>query len=103
LGSGRRLTPFIFFGGRNNLAMKLIILFLIAGGIVWAAEVFTATRRRQKRLELLSTPFPPAWSAILKENLPPYEKLSLHMQQQLHDHKGCLLRKNLLKAAAGLS
>jgi Mlc titration factor MtfA (ptsG expression regulator) len=102
LGSGRRLTPFIFFGGRNNLEMKLIILFLIAGGIVWAAEVFTATRRRQKRLELLSTPFPPAWSAILKENLPPYEKLSLHMQQQLHDHIRMFIAEKSFEGCGGL-
>lgn len=83
--------------------MKLIILFLIAGGAVWAAKTFAATRRRQKRRALLGTPFPPAWSAILKANLPPYQQLSQQLQQQLHGYIRIFIAEKSFEGCGGLT
>ncbi len=82
--------------------MKLIILFFIAGGVVWAARFFAATRRRQKRRAVLDTPFPPAWSAILSANLPPYQKLSPLLRQQLHNCIRIFIAEKNFEGCGGL-
>ncbi len=83
--------------------MKLIILFFIAGVAVWAAKVYTATRRQHKRRVLLSTPFPAEWSAILSNNLPPYKKISPQLQQQLHDYIKIFIAEKSFEGCGGLS
>ena len=82
--------------------MKLIILFLIAGGAVWSAKIFAAARRQQKRQALLGTPLPPAWSAILKANLPPYQQLSPQLQAQLHDYIRIFIGEKSFEGCGGL-
>jgi Mlc titration factor MtfA (ptsG expression regulator) len=82
--------------------MKLIILFLLAGTAVWAVKFFAATRRRRKRQALLGTPFPPAWSAILTANLPPYQKLSPQLQQQLHNCIRIFIAEKNFEGCGGL-
>lgn len=82
--------------------MKFIIFILIAGGVVWAIKIIAVARRQQKRLILLSTPFPPEWSAILKENLPPYQKLSPQLQQQLNDYIRIFIAEKTFEGCGGL-
>jgi Mlc titration factor MtfA (ptsG expression regulator) len=83
--------------------MKLIIFFLIAGGTVWAVKVFAVIRREQKRRILLSTPFPPAWSAILEANLPPYQQLSPQLQQELRDYIRIFIGEKSFEGCGGLA
>ncbi|UCF87558.1 MAG: zinc-dependent peptidase [Nitrospiraceae bacterium] len=83
--------------------MKLIIFFLIAGGVVWAIKVFASARRQQKRRALLSTPFPPEWSSILKDNLPAYQKISPQLQQQLHDYIRIFISEKSFEGCGGLT
>ena len=83
--------------------MKLIIFFLITGGAVWAVKFFVRARRQQKRRVLVSTPFPPEWSAILKDNLPPYQKISPQLQQQLHDYIRIFISEKSFEGCGGLS
>jgi Mlc titration factor MtfA (ptsG expression regulator) len=83
--------------------MKLIILFFIAGAAVWAGKFFAAARRRQKRRILMGTPFPPQWAAILKENLPPYQKLSPQLQQQLHGYISIFIAEKNFEGCGGLT
>jgi len=82
--------------------MKLIILFLITGGAVWAFRVIAAARKQRKRLELLSSPFPPEWAEILKNNLPPYRNLPPQLQQQLHDYIRIFVGEKSFEGCGGL-
>ncbi|MDX1775089.1 MAG: zinc-dependent peptidase [Desulfobulbales bacterium] len=83
--------------------MKLIIFLIFAGGAVWAFKVISTWRRRQRRRKLLHTPFPPEWSAILKNNLPPYGKLSPQLRQQLHDHLRIFIAEKSFEGCGGLT
>lgn len=83
--------------------MKLIIFFLITGVAVWAIKVFASARRQQKRRALLSTPFPPEWSAILNENLPPYQKISPQLRQQLHEYIRIFIFEKSFEGCGGLT
>ena len=83
--------------------MKLIILFLIVGFTVWAVKVYSAFRRQQKRRLLLHTPFPLEWSAILNNNLPPYQKISPQLQQQLHDYMRIFISEKSFEGCGGLN
>ena len=84
------------------IEIKLIIFFLITGGVVWGMKVFTSARRQQRRRALLSTPFPPEWSVILNENLPPYQMISPEMQQQLHDYIRIFISEKSFEGCGGL-
>lgn len=83
--------------------MKLLIFFLICGGAVWAFKVFFAARRQHKRRVVLSTPFPPEWSATLKDNLPPYQKISPQLQQQLNDFIRIFISEKSFEGCGGLT
>ncbi len=83
--------------------MKLVIFFIIAGSAVWAVKAFAAARRNQSRQKLLSAPFPPEWSAILKDNLPPYRKFPPHLQQQLEDYIRIFIGEKSFEGCGGLS
>lgn len=82
--------------------MKLILLLFIAGGSVWVIRVFAASRRQHKRQALLAAPFPAAWSLILQKNLPPYGKLPLPLQQQLHDYIRIFIGEKSFEGCGGL-
>jgi len=58
---------------------------MVVGLSVWAWFFIKGFRRQQKRRLLLSSPFSPAWDAILKKNLPPYGNLPPDLLQQLQD------------------
>jgi hypothetical protein len=83
--------------------MKLILFFIITGAAVWAFKFFTTARRRHKRRMLLSTPFPPEWSAILKDNLPPYQKFPPQLQQQLQDYIRIFIAEKSFEGCGGLT
>ena len=82
--------------------MKLFVFFLIAGGAVWAVKLFITARRQHKRRVLLSTPFPPEWSVILTDNLPPYQKMSPELQQQLHNYIQIFIAEKSFEGCGGL-
>lgn len=82
--------------------MKLFILFMLVGLGVWAGFALNSFRRKQKRHRLLSTPFPPAWDVILKQNLPPYSKLAPHLRQQLHDTIRIFMGEKSFEGCGGL-
>ncbi len=83
--------------------MKLIIFFLITGGVIWAVKVFTATRRQQRRKALLSLPFPPEWSAILKINFPTYQLFPTQLRQQLNGYIRIFIAEKSFEGCGGLS
>jgi Mlc titration factor MtfA (ptsG expression regulator) len=83
--------------------MNLIIIILITGGVVWAIKVFASARRQQKRRALLSTPFPQEWSATLKKNLPPYQKISPQLQQQLNEYIRIFISEKSFEGCGGLT
>lgn len=85
------------------IEIKLIIFFFIAGGAVLAMKLFASARRQQKRRALLSTPFPPEWSAILNRNLRPYQKISPQLQQQLHDYIRIFISEKSFEGCGGLT
>ena len=83
--------------------MKLIIIISIAGAVILAFKLFTSVRRQQKRRALLSTPFPGEWAEILSRNFPPYEKLSPHLQQELHDYIRIFISEKSFEGCGGLT
>ncbi len=83
--------------------MKLFILLILAGLSVWAGFFIKGNLRQQKRRTLLSTPFPQAWDAILKKNLPPYEKLAPELRRQLQDATRIFVSEKSFEGCGGLT
>lgn len=82
--------------------MKLIFLFLIIGGGVWVFNVLGKTLKQRKRQVLLSAPFPSEWTAILEDNLPPYQKIPPQLQQQLQDYIRIFIGEKSFEGCGGL-
>jgi Mlc titration factor MtfA (ptsG expression regulator) len=82
--------------------MKLILFFLCIGGTVGAVKFFASVRRQQRRKVLLSAPFSPEWSAILHKNLPPYQKISPKLRQELHDYIVIFISEKSFEGCGGL-
>ncbi len=76
---------------------------MISGGAVWAGKAISRARLQQKRRELLSTPFPEEWSAILNDNLPPYQKLPAELKQQLEGYIRIFIAEKSFEGCGGLS
>lgn len=70
---------------------------------MWAVRAFASAHRRQKLRAMLSEPFPAEWSAILKDNLPPYNKISPQLQQQLHDYVRIFILEKSFEGCGGLT
>lgn len=83
--------------------MKLIILFMLAGLTALAVVASKAFLRKRKRRRLLSTPFSPDWDSILKENLPPYAKLTPTLRQQLQDGIRIFIAEKSFEGCGGLT
>jgi len=83
--------------------MKLFILLLAGGLIVWAWFFISGFLRRQKRRRLLSTPFPATWDDILKKNLPPYGKLPPDLLRQLQDATRIFMAEKSFEGCGGLT
>lgn len=82
--------------------MKLLLLFSIIAVTIWAVKFFLAKRRKEKRRALLSTPFPPEWSAILNDNLSPYQTISPQLRQQLQDSIRIFISEKSFEGCGGL-
>jgi len=83
--------------------MKLLLFFFIAGGAVWGVKIFMTVHKQKKRRLLLSTPFPQKWSAILQENLPPYQKIPARLKKQLQDSIRIFISEKSFEGCGGLT
>jgi len=79
----------------------LLILFSVVGiGLMIASRMkIRSVRRRQRVLE---RPFPDAWCNIVKRNLPPYEKLSPLLREELHQDMKIFLAEKNFEGCGGL-
>jgi Mlc titration factor MtfA (ptsG expression regulator) len=71
----------------------LVVLLLVAGIIL---------KRRKQRCQALAAPFSTEWLKILRQNLPPYAKLSPAMQQQLQNDTQVFLYDKSFEGCGGL-
>ena len=71
----------------------LVILLLVASVIL---------KKRKQRRQALAAPFSTEWLKILRQNLPPYAKLSPAMQQQLQDYTQIFLYDKSFEGCGGL-
>ncbi len=78
----------------NFIQLLIILLLLIVVGVI-------LNKRRQRR-RALTRPLPQAWIAIIRQNLPPYAKLSPEMQQQLQKYTQELLYDKSFEGCGGL-
>ncbi len=70
-----------------------VVLLLIAGILV---------QRRRQRRRALAKPFPPQWLKILRQNLPPYLKLSDEEQRQVQQYTQEFLYGKSFEGCGGL-
>ena len=83
--------------------MRLLFFLLVAGGI-WAAFLLRSRfRRRARRRLALQQPFMDEWVGILNQNLPPYEKLSADLRQELHQDMKIFLAEKSFEGCGGLA
>lgn len=82
--------------------MKLLIFFLLGGAAVWGVKTFAAYLRLRKRRALLKDPFPEEWSTILTRNLPPYQKITAELRQQLHAFIRIFIAEKSFEGCGGL-
>ena len=83
--------------------MRLLFFFIVAGSI-WAAYFLIIRMRRQARRRLiLEQPFPDEWVEILKQNLPPYTRLSADLRQELHQDIKIFLSEKSFEGCGGLT
>lgn len=78
------------------------LLLGIAVGLAgaWWARSHSRSRRRRK---LRQQPLPPAWEAILRENLPLYRRLPESLRQELHGHVQIFLDEKDFEGCGGLT
>lgn len=82
--------------------MRLVFLFLLLGAIFVIYVI--ARMRRKARLRLtLQQPFPDEWVQILTQNLPPYQRLSHDLREQLHRHIKRFLFEKSFEGCGGLT
>lgn len=77
----------------------LLLLAVIAGS-AWAAG--RAAYRKRRRERAARQPFPAEWTGILRENLPPYEKLPDTLRTELHRDILVFLAEKSFEGCGGL-
>jgi Mlc titration factor MtfA (ptsG expression regulator) len=83
--------------------MRVLLIPLVVG-VIWAVTACATRIRRQARRRIaLHKPFPDEWTAILQQNLPPYNKLSDELRQQLHQNINVFLADKRFEACGGLT
>ncbi len=82
--------------------IKLFFVFFILGATAWAVRLIANKRKQQKREAVLHNPFPENWSAILSKNLPPYERLTPELRQQLHKYISIFILEKSFEGCGGL-
>jgi Mlc titration factor MtfA (ptsG expression regulator) len=79
---------------------------LLYPGIAFAAVLLTVVcllmQRRSQRRRALAKPFPREWLEIVRQNLPPYLKLSEEMQQQVQQYTQEFLYDKSFEGCGGL-
>jgi len=83
--------------------MKLFILIMLAGLTAWAVVAGKALLLKQRRRQLLRTPFPPDWDSTLRDNLSPYAKLAPALRQQLQDAIRIFIAEKSFEGCGGLT
>jgi Mlc titration factor MtfA (ptsG expression regulator) len=76
-------------------ALLAVFLLLLVAGVM--------LKRRNQRRRALAEPFPEDWLAIIRQNLPPYSKLSPEMQQQVRDYTQEFLYDKNFEGCGGLT
>ncbi len=83
--------------------MKLFLFILFVALGVWTGFALKRMVRNRKRRRLLAAPFPPAWDAVLRSNLPPYGKFTPDMRQQLQDAVRIFIGEKSFEGCGGLT
>jgi Mlc titration factor MtfA (ptsG expression regulator) len=81
--------------------MKLLIILAVGAAFI-AALFLPAALRRARHRRLRAQPFPPEWEGILREHLPPYEKLSSESRRELHELINIFLGEKHFEGCGGL-
>jgi Mlc titration factor MtfA (ptsG expression regulator) len=74
--------------------LAVFLLLLIAGVML---------NLRHQRRRALAAPFPDGWLTIIRQNIPPYSKLSPEMQQQVRDYTQEFLYDKKFEGCGGLT
>lgn len=84
------------------MTMPFVAVLLVAG-CMWAVYVAIGrASRAARRRQALATPFSEAWVEILRGNLPPYDKLTPELRQELHQDIQVFLAEKSFEACGGL-
>lgn len=83
--------------------MRLVLFFLIAGGIFALSLLIVKMRRRARRSHALQQPFPDIWVEILQQNLPPYDLLPDALRHELHQDIKIFLSEKKFEGCGGLT
>jgi len=75
-------------------ALLVVLLLLLIAGVM--------LKRRNQRRRALAAAFPASWLAIIRQNIPPYSKLSPEMQQQVQDYTQEFLYDKNFEGCGGL-
>jgi Mlc titration factor MtfA (ptsG expression regulator) len=83
--------------------MRLVLFFIVAGGLFAAYVLITRIRHQSRRRQTLQQPFPDEWIEILKHNLPPYARLPDALRQELHQDIKIFLLEKSFEGCGGLT
>jgi len=83
--------------------MTLFMLFFLVAVGLWIAYMLMARRRARRRRLAFTAPFPEEWTQILRENIPPYAKLSTELRQELHQDINLFLAEKTFEGSGGLT
>jgi Mlc titration factor MtfA (ptsG expression regulator) len=78
-----------------HLVILLVVLLLL---LVTGVKL----KRRNQRRRALAAPFPEDWLSIIRQNIPPYSKLSPEMQQQVREFTQEFLYDKNFEGCGGL-
>lgn len=79
--------------------MQLLIALISLSCALW---LFFAWKRRKRRRTLRQAPFPEAWRATLRRNVPLYPLLPPQLKPELEGHINVFLHEKNFEGAAGL-
>ncbi|MCK5578602.1 MAG: zinc-dependent peptidase [Planctomycetes bacterium] len=84
--------------------MHPLLIILIFVVIIWGTySLAAASDRKKKRRRALRAPFAPAWEKILQNNLPPYQKLSPQLKEQLQQYIKLFICEKSFEGCGGLT
>jgi len=83
--------------------MEFLHLFALLAAFLLLLIVGVTLNRRKQRRRALAAPFPDGWLTIIRQNIPPYSKLSPEMQQQVRDYTQEFLYDKKFEGCGGLT